>query len=100
MLELLRSLSWAGGALIIVVVSLVVTFGLVHIKNRITRGCLILLAPFIFSYGLYWAPVWLGANSSEYYSWSLLFIVPWGLAGLFASLMLMILSKVFTQNRD
>jgi hypothetical protein len=99
MLELFRSLSWGGGALIIVMVSVIATCGFAHIKNRSTKGCLIVLSPFVFSYGLYWAPVWLGADPSEYYSWSLLFIIPWGFAGLSASLISMKIIRALEKNR-
>ena len=41
-----------------------------------------LAAPLVFSYSLYWLPVWMGADDvSQFGAWSGLFILPWYLAG-------------------
>jgi membrane protein implicated in regulation of membrane protease activity len=38
-------------------------------------------APIAIAFMLYRAPVWLGADPSEYSAWVLAFVVPWSIAG-------------------
>ena len=40
----------------------------------------------MFSYALYWAPVWLGENPSEFSAWELAFLIPWTLFGVISSI--------------
>jgi hypothetical protein len=37
-----------------------------------------------------WMPVWMGADSSEYSAWALLFIIIWGGAGAIAAALLLL----------
>jgi len=72
-------------ALVIMAASAVMAIGVAFIPNTILRRSITLAIPFLLAYALYWSPVWLGADPSEYASWEPLFIMPWFLAGLLAS---------------
>ena len=85
MLNLIHSLSLETGALVIMTVSAVMAIGVVFIPNTMLRRGFASAVPFVLAYALYWSPVWLGANPSEYASWAALFIMPWLLPGLLAS---------------
>lgn len=85
MLELLESLSFVSGALLIAGLSAVVALFSGRIENRLGRWAAAVAVPVLLAYLLYWSPVWLGADASEYSAWSLAFIVPWGLVGALAS---------------
>jgi hypothetical protein len=52
-----------------------------QIRHTILRLSLALFGPLALAHSLYWAPVWLGADSSEYGSWYGVFVVPWFLFG-------------------
>jgi hypothetical protein len=39
------------------------------------------IVPFSLAYCLYWLPVWLGAEPSEFSAWAILFVGAWFLAG-------------------
>jgi hypothetical protein len=91
MLNLLRSLSLETGAVVIMAASAVIGAGLSRITNTILRRILASSVPLVLAYSLYWSPVWLGADPSEYSSWAPLFILPWFLAGLLASITLVYL---------
>ncbi len=85
MINLIRSLSLEAGALVIMTASAVIAIGVAFIPNTILRRGFASAIPFILAYALYWSPVWLGADPSEYASWAPLFILPWSFAGLLAS---------------
>src|ERR1035437_10397545 len=79
--DFLESLSLGSGAVVIAVCSSLLT-GLWLCARSVRSAWLIaLLAPLVLSFCLYWLPVWLGANASEYFSWAPLFIGMWFLAG-------------------
>jgi hypothetical protein len=78
---LLQSMSLGSGAVIIAVCSALVSGLWCWVRPGMSAWLVAFLVPFIVSVCLYWAPVWLGANPSEYSSWALLFIAPWFLAG-------------------
>ena len=85
MRDLLQSLSLWSGALVVGLCSAVFAFFLARVHSVALRWLLLVTTPFAFSYSLYWSPVWLGANASEYSAWALVAIVPWYLAGLLLS---------------
>lgn len=41
--------------------------------------------PFVLAYCLYWSPVWLGSDRSEYGAWAALAVGGWSLAGFIPS---------------
>ena len=74
------SLSVTSGAVLIAVCSMVLVLPLCWLRSSI-RWLGVLVVPFVLATCLYWSPVWLGDNSSEYSSWAVLFIGRWTLAG-------------------
>jgi len=70
-----------SGALGVVLVSAILAFVWTRLRSTPLRWLLALSGPLVISYSLYWSPVWLGADSSEYSAWAPLFIVPWYRAG-------------------
>jgi hypothetical protein len=81
MKTLIDSLSLGSGALLIAVSSTGIVW-LLHSVCAASLGKLwSAVVPFALAYCLYWSPVWLGADPSEYHAWALVFIVPWFLAG-------------------
>ena len=81
MLDLLRSLSLESGAAVIVLLSGLCALALGRIRPTVYRWLALVAAPLVLAFSLYWLPVWLGANASEYSSWAGLFIGPWFLLG-------------------
>jgi hypothetical protein len=78
--DLVDSLSIWSGALVVAVVSGTVVWLLAWMLPAL-RKLWVVIVPLIVAFCLYWYPVWLGADPSEYHAWALVFIVPWFLAG-------------------
>ena len=76
MLELLRSLSLFSGAIFCTIISIVVQFG--YWKLTKSFNFLLVLFPIFLAGSIYWAPVWLGANPSGYWTWAPMMITIWG----------------------
>ena len=85
MLGFLNSLSIGSRAGLVALVSALLAVAYAQLSSQRAVWILNLGMPFIVSYSLYWSPVWLGADSLEYGAWAPLFIVPWYLAGLLVS---------------
>src|SRR5690348_13309852 len=50
------------------------------------RRIFVFIFPVGISYFIYWSPVWfMGSDSSEYWSWELLFVGSWSLVGIMVS---------------
>jgi len=77
----IESLSLGSGAALIAVLSALLAWPLCYVRPALVRWFLAAAVSLVLSSCIYWLPVWLGANSSEYSSWALLFICPWFLAG-------------------
>jgi amino acid permease len=77
---LIDSLSLFSGAVVVAVLSVVVVWLLAVVCPDFGK-LWALIAPFIIAFCLYWSPVWLGADPSEYHAWAFVFILPWFLAG-------------------
>jgi hypothetical protein len=89
MLDLIRSLSFESGAVIVAVISAVLAAAFTRLRSRPLRWLFVLVAPLLLSYELYWLPPRLGANSDSFAEervWAPLFIVAWSLGGIGASL--------------
>jgi len=86
MLNLLHSLSLESGAIIVGVCSALFAIFLARIASPVFRWFLLLSTPCVLAYILYWSPVWLGADPSEYSSWSMVCIVPWSILGAILSI--------------
>lgn len=93
MREFLGSLDIFSAAIIVAGLSLGVVW-LLCSKLSVRFGALWAVAiPLIIAYSLYWLPVWLGDDPSEYGAWSFI-IIPWFFAGFFPSaVMVRILQK-------
>jgi hypothetical protein len=85
MRNLLESLSLGSGAAVVAVLSA----GIVWL---LCRGCApplrkfwAVVVPFLVACCLYWSPVWLGADPSEYHAWAAIGIGAWFVAGALAS---------------
>jgi hypothetical protein len=90
MREIIESLTWTSGFFVVAVLSAVFALFTGRLKLTALRWFAGALAPMVISYCLYWAPVWLGADSTEYSSWSGVFVIPWSLVGILASVAVMI----------
>lgn len=77
----IESLSFGSGAALIAVCSIILVFPLCYMRPAIFRWLGTVFVPLALAFCLYWLPVWLGANPSEYSSWSFLFVGAWFLAG-------------------
>jgi hypothetical protein len=78
--ELVDSLSIWSGALVVALVS-GMAVGLLAWMFPRWRKLWVVIVPFTVAVCLYWSPVWLGADPSEYHAWALVFILPWFLTG-------------------
>ena len=85
MRTLVESLSLGSGAIVVAILSAGVVWLLCCVGPTILRTLWIVIVPFAFAYCLYWSPVWLGADPSEYHAWALIVILPWFLAGVIPS---------------
>ena len=80
-----QSLSLTSASVLVAVISGVAASLLSRVASAVARWFAVLLFPFVLSYSVYWIPVWLGADGSEYLAWALLGVgVPF-LAGLVSS---------------
>jgi hypothetical protein len=91
--DFLESLSLGSGAAAIAIVSAVAALFIGHIRFAVVRWCAAVLMPFVFSYCCYWMPVWLGGSQDQYSSWEFLVVGAWFLAGLFASVVVMLIVR-------
>ena len=99
MLNFLLSLSLGSGAILIGASSAFLAFLFAFIPFTKLRWFFALVMPFVLSYSLYWWPVWLGQDPSEYYSWALVAIVPWYAVGVIASVLIVVLTRKFILKR-
>ncbi len=88
------------GAILISVFSAVAMFFWVKIQSPIFRWYLVLGAPLVFSYCLYWSPVWFAADHLEhldrveYAHWAPLFISLWYVIGALLSVIINVILKI------
>jgi hypothetical protein len=93
MKHLVESLSIGTGAILVALVSVGVVYLLCAIFPRPLHSLWVIIVPFVFAYSLYWLPVWLGADSSEYSAWAFLCVGGWFLAGFFPSALLVLVLR-------
>jgi hypothetical protein len=94
MKSFVESLSIGSGAILILVLSVGVVWLLCSALPPVLRPLWVVIVPFILAYSLYWLPVWLGADPSEYGPWAVLCVGTWFLAGAVpSSLLVLILRK-------
>jgi hypothetical protein len=92
----LESLSLGSGAATIAIVSAVAALFVGHIRLAAIRWCVATLVPFALAYCCYWIPVWLGGSEDQHLSWEFLFVGAWFLAGLVASVVVMLMVRRYT----
>src|SRR5438270_13525390 len=94
MKNFVESLSLGSGAILIAVLSAAVVWFLSSVLPSAPRWLWVIVVPLIFAYSLYWSPVWLGADASEYSAWAILCVGTWFVAGTIAlSAIVLILRK-------
>jgi len=95
MKDIINSLSFGSGALVIAIVSGLIAIGLSRIEAKKIKWLSGLIVPFLIAYFLYWSPVYFfGSDPSEYSAWAGIFIIPWYAAGTLASVLV-----IFVMNR-
>jgi ABC-type Co2+ transport system permease subunit len=72
---------------------------LVRARSNPLKWLLALGAPFLFTYFLYWTPVWLGTSSEEYSKWAPIFIIPWFAAGAITSALVILFVGALRKRR-
>jgi len=95
----LESLPAAAVFALVMALSAVVAALCLRIRLRAVRWALALATPFVIAWCIYWMPVWAGNDASEYGAWAPLFIVPWGLSGAIASVLVFIAKRTMTRVR-
>ena len=100
MLEILHSLSWASGFFVVMATAALLALFIARLRPAAWRWIVCAAAPVIISYCLYWYPVWLGADSSEYSSWELICVIPWSVAGILASTIVMVGVRWYLKSRN
>jgi hypothetical protein len=93
-----QSLSLTSASVIVAVISAVAALLIGRIASAVARWFAAVLLPFVLSYAVYWMPVWLGADGSEYSAWALLGVgVPF-LAGLVSSALATFVVRRYAQR--
>ena len=91
MLVLLNALSLKSGAVVVAIISALASVAWASLRSKTLTWALAIAAPLVIALALYWLPALLGAESSEYSSWAVIFLAPWYLAGLLASVLVVVL---------
>jgi len=81
MKSFIESLSLGTGAIFVAALSAVLVFILCFACPKRLHQPLALIVPFVIAVCLYWSPVWLGADPSEYGAWQFIVVGSWFLAG-------------------
>ena len=83
--------SLGGIAVLVAVCSAIIAWPVCFVRPAVLRWGVAIFVPFVLSYCIYWLPVWRGANPSEYSSWEALGIGAPFLAGLIASILVIVI---------
>ena len=90
----------AGTTAIAATLAAVLSLASLRVRRWGVRLAVALFGPFLISYCLYWLPVWMGEDPSEYGAWAFIIFVPWGAAGVMASLAVLGASYVWAHRAD
>src|ERR1700690_1531547 len=93
MKTLLESLSIGSGAVLIGTLSVGVVWLLCSVLPVALRWLWVAIVPFSLAYSIYWLPVWLGSNASEYGPWAFLCVGTWFLSGAIPSAVLVVVLR-------
>jgi hypothetical protein len=91
MLALLNVLSFKSGAVVVAIISAFASMAWASLPSKTLTWTLAIVTPLAIASALYWLPAVLGAESSEYSSWAVIFVAPWYFAGLLASVLVVVL---------
>jgi|HubBroStandDraft_6_1064221.scaffolds.fasta_scaffold1005842_1 hypothetical protein len=89
-LDFLRSLSLGTSAILVALASVSIVWLLCSKAPPRFRFLWAIAIPFALSYCLYWLPVYLGADPSEYHAWELIGVGAWFVAGFVPSIILVL----------
>lgn len=93
MADIFSSISLVSGMLVIPLVSvLAIIIWFYALKKKIS-WMLAVIFPAIFSYSIYWAPVWLGEPPDGAWSWAPILIGVWFVTGAVGSVVAIFLIK-------
>ena len=100
LLESIKGLSLTSGAVVVGVLSAVIAIATSWLKQPLVRWGALLVIPFMLANLLYWSPVIFGDSSStEYFAWALICVVPWSIVGMFASVVVALVSRRFIKAK-
>ena len=85
MLDIFEPLSLTSGAVVVALLSALAVWLLTFALPPSIRWLAVVVVPFGFAYALYWFPVWLGVDASEYGPWQVVCVGTWFLAGVVPS---------------
>ena len=88
---------WVTG--LVVALSFFLAFIWARITINWVRWSLVLISPFALSGAVYWTPVWLGANVSEYSAWAGAVVLMCGLPSLLVSSIVVFLIRRHHRNQ-
>ena len=94
-----ESLSIGSGAILIALLSVGVVWLLSFVLPIALRWVSVAVVPFVLAYSIYWLPVWLGSDPSEYGAWAVLVVAPWFLSGFIPSAALVVILQKHRSQR-
>ncbi|HVB85523.1 MAG TPA: hypothetical protein VNK23_02515 [Candidatus Dormibacteraeota bacterium] len=89
----LVDLSISSGAMLIAVSSVAIVWLFGSALPAALRPVWVVVVPLGLAFSLYWLPVWLGADASEYGVWEGLVVGAWFLAGMVPSVVVLLMLR-------
>jgi len=89
----LLDLSLGSGAILVAICSAAIVWLLCAALPATLRPLWVVVVPFGLAYSLYWLPVWLGADASEYGAWEGICVGSWFLAGMAPSAAILLILR-------
>lgn len=80
-----------SGIILTGILSVAIVWLLSFLAPKRLRALWVVIVPFVLAYSLYWFPVWLGADPSEYGAWAALGIGELFFAGFLPSAVLVLI---------
>lgn len=90
----------SGTTAIVACLSGLLTLSCIRVRRWKVKVGVALIGPLALSCCLYWLPVWMGEDPSEYGAWAFIIVFPWGMAGIAASLGIVGVSYVWAHRAD
>jgi hypothetical protein len=95
MKQFFESLSLGSEIAIVAICSIVVVGFWCYFFQHWVVWLAAIIIPILLAYCIYWSPVWLGANPSEYSTWSFLGVGIPAFAGIISSLIVILIVRRF-----